>query len=253
MKRRSIVTSAALAGGLLAGIVFGPGAATTTTVSAQTPSPSASAAPAQSSTPAQSTAPPAAGSTLRSLFLDQLAAALNLDRSALDTAIASAGNSTADAAVAQGTLTQAQADALKARIQAGDVGALWSGRGGMRGERIPGLRDAMSSAAASVLGITADELNTQLESGQTLAQLATAHNTTEQAVIDAALAAVKTELTSAVSAGTITQAQADARYVQLQDDGAAILSHGGHRPRDGSRGPAAPASPAAAPTTTADA
>ncbi|HEY0606225.1 MAG TPA: hypothetical protein VGD58_25105 [Herpetosiphonaceae bacterium] len=253
MKRRSIVTSAALAGGLLAGIVFGPTAATTTSVSAQTPSPSASAAPAQSSAPAQSAAPSTASSTLRSLFLDQLAAALNIDRSALDTAIASAGNSTADAAVAQGTLTQAQADSLKARIRAGDVGALWGGRGGSRGERLPGLRDAMSTAAAGALGISVDELNTQLESGQTLAQLATEHSTTEQAVIDAALAAAKTELDSAVGAGTLTQAQADAKYAQIQAAGASILSRGSHGPRGRSRGPAAPASPAASPATTSDA
>ena len=252
MKRRSIVTTAALAGGLLAGTIFGP-AVTATTVSAQTPSASVSAAPAQTSPPAQSAAPTAAGDTLRSLFLDKLAAALNTDRAALDTAITSAGTSTADEAVAQGTLTQAQADALKARLEAGDVGALWGGRGGFGGRHVPGLRDAVSNAAASALSITADELHTQLESGQTLAQLATAHNTTEQAVIDAALAAAKTELDAAVSSGTLTQVQADAKYAQLQAAGADILSHGGRGPRDGSRAPDAPATPETTPTTESNA
>ena len=239
MKRRSIVTIAVFAGGLLAGTLFGP-ALIATTVSAQTPSAPVSAAPAQSAAPSQTSAPSAVGNTLRSLFLDKLAA-LNIDRAALDTAITSAGTSTAAEAVAQGTLTQVQAEALKARIQAGDAGALWGGRGGFDGEQLPGLRDAMSNAAASALGITADELHMQLESGQTLAQLATARSTTEQAVTNAVLAAAKMELDAAVSAGTLTQAQADAKYAQLQAAGATILSHGGRGPRDESQSPSAPA------------
>lgn len=207
MQRRSFVVAVALAAGLSLGLVLGPvlGSAT---ASAQTVTP----------TP---------GSGLWSQFLDKLAGTLNIQRTALDSAITSAGNSTADDAVKAGTLTQAQADALKARIQAGDLGALGGhgGRGGPGGKSRDGdVRQAMVDAAAKALGLTTTELTTQLRSGQTIAQLAQSKGTTEQAVVDAALAAAKTQLDQKVAAGTLTQAHADARYAELQQKGAQLFT-----------------------------
>ncbi|HEX6292528.1 MAG TPA: hypothetical protein VFZ66_25300 [Herpetosiphonaceae bacterium] len=233
MQRKSFVITAALVMGLVLGVVFGP-TVRGTSVSAQTQPPT-------------QTQPASPGASLRNIFLDKLAAALNIQRSALDSAIVSAGNSTADEAVQQGTLTQAQADALKARIQAGDAGALWGGRGGKLGGLHKGgaVHQAMFDAAAKALNITTDELMTQLRSGQTLAQLAQAHNTTEQAVISAALAAAKTQLDQQVASGSLTQAQADAHYAQLQQRGSQILApHGrGHRGRGMPDVPGAPTTP----------
>jgi len=85
--------------------------------------------------------------------------------------------------VQQGCLTQAQADALKARLAAGDPGALWSGRGGgSKGRRsLGGVQQAMLEAAAQALNLSVSEFRSQLRSGQTLAQLAQANNTTAQA------------------------------------------------------------------------
>lgn len=230
MQRRSIVVTAALVAGLALGIMFGP-ALRGSTASAQT-QPSAQST---LSTP---------GGTLWNSFLDKLAAALNIQRSALDSAITSAGNSTADEAVQQGTLTQAQAGALKARIQAGDLGALFGGRGPRGGPKNDAVRQAMLDAAAQTLGITADELKTQLRGGQTLAQLAQARGTTEQAVASAALAAAKTQLDQQVAAGALTQAQADAIYAQLQQQGSNLFTPRGHGPGNRVR-PGAPASPQA--------
>lgn len=240
MQRRSFVITAALVAGLLLGIVLGP-SVRGLSASAQTPTPAPSRAPAQ-------TRPATPNSGLFNLFLDQLAAALNIQRSALDSAITSTGNSTADTAVQQGTLTQAQADALKARVQSGDLGALWGGRGRHGGgPRVAGVQQAMLDAAARTLSITTDELVTQLRSGQTVAQLAQAHNTTEQAVIDAALAAAKTRLDQAVASSTLTQAQADTIYAELQQRGAQILAPRGgkHRSRDGQTAPGTPGAPTA--------
>lgn len=238
MQRRPLIITMALVAGLLLGIVLGP-AVRGLNASAQTPSPTPSQAPGQ-------TQPAAPGSTLFNQFLDQLAGALNIQRSALDRAITSAGTSTADQAVQQGTLTQAQADALKARIQAGDISGLFGGRGRHGGPpRVAGVQQAMLDAAARTLSITTDELKTQLRSGQTLAQLAQAHNTTEQAVIDAALAAAKTQLNQAVASSTLTQAQADTIYAELQQRGAQILTSRGGKHRGGQ----APSSAPGAPTT----
>jgi len=108
----------------------------------------------------------------------------------------------------------------------------------------------MLEAAAQALGITADELQTELRNGQTLAQLAQANNTTEQAVIDAALAAAKAQLDQAVAAGTITQAQADAAYAGLEAKGANLLS-GGRGGRGGRQGE--PPEPQVSPSASAEA
>ena len=231
MQRKSIIITATLLAGLALGIIVGPTVrGSVASAQAQPPGQSQSAAP---------------GGALWNLFLDNLATALKVQRSALDSAIASAGGSTADAAVKQGTLTQAHADALKARIQAGDLGALFGGRGGPGGaHELGGVKQAMLDAAAKALNITTAELQTQLRSGQTLAQQAQAHNTTEQAVINAALAAAKTQLDQAVSGGSLAQAQADAIYAQLQQQGANLFTPHG---RGGHGAPTAPQSPAASP------
>jgi len=234
MQRKSFIITAALVTGLVLGIVFGSAGGSTASAQTEPPAQTQTASPFDN---------------LRTLFLDKLAAALNIDRPALDGAITSAGNSTVDEALAQGTLTQAQADALKARIQAGDAGALWGGHGGRgghgHGPRVEGLREATFNAAAQTLGITADELRSQLAGGQTIAQLAAANNTTEEAVTNAALAAAKTQLDQAVAAGTLTQAQADAKYAELQQSGAGILRFGGHGPRGRGWAPGEPVTPAA--------
>jgi len=254
MQRKSLMTSAAVVGSLTLGLITGPIVANSL-VSAQTPPPAATAMPSASPSPTASGAP--VTYSVRNAFLDNLAAALNIQRAALDSALTSAGNTTVDQAVQQGTLTQAQADAIKARIQAGDTGALWGGRGGFGSRSViggrahlPGLHQAMLGAVAQTLGITADELRTQLRSGQTLAQIAQVHNTTEQAVISAALGAAKTQLDQAVTNGTLTQARADTIYSDLQARGASILSGRGHRP--GGRGKdRAPTTPQASPSATA--
>ncbi len=207
MNLSRLLTVGAIALGLALGVVIGPLFSATT-------------ASAQSS---QTTSP---GASLWNDFLDQLAAALNIQRSTLDSAIQTAGNKTIDNAVQRGTLTQAQGDALKARLQAGDIGALWGwGRGKEPGKQaLANVRRAMLDAAAQKLGMTVTELITQLRSGQTLAQIAQSKGVAEQDVINAALAAAKTQLDQAVANGTLTQAQADAIYTNLQQKGALLFT-----------------------------
>jgi hypothetical protein len=66
------------------------------------------------------------------------------------------------------------------------------------------------AAAATYLGIPQADLLASLQSGKTLAQVAGATNGKSVAgLIDALVAAEKTELAAAVTAGRITQAQAD--------------------------------------------
>jgi hypothetical protein len=214
--QRKFVIGFALSLGLVLGLVFAP--MLTTQASAQTQ-------------PQQQT-------SLTSVFLDKLASALGIQRSALDSAITTAANGTVDQELAAGNLTDEQATRLRERIAAGEfLGTRVGGRhGGGRGD-VAGVRQAMYDAAASTLNITVDEFKTQLRSGQTLAQIAQANNSTEQAVVDAALAAAKTKLDEAVAAGTLTREQADAAYTRLQQGGSDIFRSGGGRGRGAPRTP----------------
>ncbi len=100
------------------------------------------------------------------------------------------------------------------------------------------------TAAAGYLGVTEAQLLTSLQSGKTLAQVADATSGKSAAGLIAALvAAEKTEIATAVTAGTITQAQADqitstltARFTALVNN--TLPDHGPGGPGGfGSHGP----------------
>jgi len=83
----------------------------------------------------------------------------------------------------------------------------------MRGEpKGPGRNVA---AIASVLKLTEAELKTQVQSGKTLAQIATARGVDVKLVVDAIVADIKTHIASEVTSGEITQAQADTKLADV--------------------------------------
>lgn len=89
----------------------------------------------------------------------------------------------------------------------------WRGNHGGHG----GLgRDASLSTIATALKMTEADLQSALQSGKTVAALATEKGVALQAVVDALLAEQKTLLQQAVTNGRLTQAQADARLAELQ-------------------------------------
>jgi len=95
----------------------------------------------------------------------------------------------------------------------GSATTLSHGRGPGGGRRGFGLGQVELEAAAKVLGMTADELSTALQSGKTLEQVATDKGVDIQKVKDAIQAAHTTEvrdhIQQALKDGTITQANAD--------------------------------------------
>ncbi len=109
-----------------------------------------------------------------------------------------------------GTITQAQADkVIAALVAAHPLGGHEGGpMGGHRGGPGGLIREGVDTVATT-LGITADEVRTALESGQSLADLAVSKGKTAQDVIDALVAEGTTKINERVTAGDLTQAQAD--------------------------------------------
>lgn len=106
--------------------------------------------------------------------------------------------------VKDGTLTQAQADKVATTLDS----TLPKGFG--RGGRGPGL-----SVAATVLGMTEDELRTALGSNKSLAQVAAAKGIDRATLISKLVAAAKTRIAADVTSGRLTQAEADERLKDL--------------------------------------
>ncbi|HVE64497.1 MAG TPA: hypothetical protein VNB94_11930 [Mycobacteriales bacterium] len=113
--------------------------------------------------------------------------------------------------IADGTITQAQADKVMAALQAARAG---KGPGSHRGQHK--VRVALETVAAR-LGLTEAALRTALESGQSIADVARSKNVPVQSVIDALVADAKSRLAAKVSARDITQAEADTRLAKLTE------------------------------------
>ena len=81
--------------------------------------------------------------------------------------------------------------------------------------RGPGFGHGDGSVIAKAIGITEDALRTALQGGQTVAQVAQSKGVAVQTVIDALVADDVSELSAQVTAGRITQAQADAKKAEV--------------------------------------
>jgi hypothetical protein len=129
--------------------------------------------------------------------------------------------------VANGTITQAQADAVVSALEAAKP-PMGHGRPGFG-------HGADLDAAATAIGITEDELRTALQSGQSLAEIAQANDVTAQTVIDALVANAKTQIAERVASGDITQAEGDEKLADLTDRITAMVN--GELPARGPGGP----------------
>ncbi len=137
-------------------------------------------------------------------FLSRVAAKLGISEDTLTSAMQETSVEMLDEAVASGRLTQEQADQIKAR--AGEDGLLFPFGGPQHG---PGGRSVVPEAAAQALGITQDQLMTELKDGKSLAEVAQAQGMSVEDFKAALLTQVKAQLDSLVADGTLTQEQAD--------------------------------------------
>jgi transposase-like protein len=173
--------------------------------------------------------------------LTDAAKRLGVSTDQLRSALSAAEEARLAAAVKAGTLTQEQADAIKAR---GSVLDLGGGPGGGHGHGPGGGRELMSDAAKA-LGISESALFDQLRSGKTLSDIAKAHNTSLSEVQAAVKKAATARLGADLKAKRLTQAQYDEEVAELDEH----IANLGQRGPGGDHGapPAATPSPTATP------
>ena len=78
-------------------------------------------------------------------------------------------------------------------------------------------------AVETLLGMTDVEIRAERQAGKSLAQIAAAKGKSKEALVDTILNAKKTILDQQVSAGKLTQAQADAVYANMQQQAAVMV------------------------------
>jgi hypothetical protein len=160
-------------------------------------------------------------------YVEDLAKRLNVSPGALTAAMKVAGYDRIQAAVAAGRITRSQADAVKERIERGDGVSFFGRRLGLGG---PGVH----RAAAQYLGISAAALRNDVESGKSLAQIASSTpGKSIEGLKTAIVSAKKTRLDQAVSSGSVTSQQEQERLGKLSSRIEALVQRTG-RP---SRGP----------------
>lgn len=119
--------------------------------------------------------------------------------------------------VEDGTIDQAQADAVIAALQeAGPRGGDGFGGHGFGGPGRGGF-GLGSGVVADALGMEEDALREALRDGQTLAEIAEAQGVDVQAVIDAMVAELSTRLDEKVADGDLTQEEADERLAEATE------------------------------------
>jgi hypothetical protein len=198
-------------------------------------------------------------------IVNDAAGTLGVDPSKLSDALKKALEKQVDSQVTAGTLTQAQADAIKQRIEDGTQpifgGPGFGGRGGHfghdgpgsgfgRGFGGPGLAAGVDEVA-TYLGLKPDALRTELESGKSLADIATAQGKTVAGLKTAITDAVTKRLDAAVTAGKLAKDQEqkllDGLATHLDDLVNGVHEgHGfGHRHWHGDKNPPAPGDPPA--------
>jgi uncharacterized protein YidB (DUF937 family) len=167
---------------------------------------------AQTPTPPTSPASPTTGQTFWQTLADKLG--VTVDK--LEAAVRDTLKTMVDKALAGGTLTQSQADKAKANIDKmpfdrSPFGRFWGPR---RGAGFAIGAEALD-AAAQKLGMTTQELMTELRSGKTLSDVATEKKVSADDLKAAIVAAIDAKIDQAVKDGNLTQAQADQIKAQV--------------------------------------
>ena len=211
-------------------------------------------APASATTTPGTTAPSTTKGQYYNLYLQSLSTNLGVSKDKLTQSMVQAQKDTIAQAVKDGKLTQAQANKLDTRIDAmaqkgiygfTGLGAKHHAKANKDNSALRGVMTQVTSAVANKLGISVDQLKSDLKSGQTLAQIAQSKNVSVADLKTTIVNTVKPTLDTAVKAGTLTQAQEDKVIQRIQNADFTKKGLGlGHHAHKGLKG----SSPATTPT-----
>lgn len=206
--------------GLALGAVAVAGAAVVVTASAAglslgfKPAGSNTAATADSAALDQSTA----RSAVCTDFMSHFAVEIGKSQAQINTAFQKAIGDTLADEVKNGQLTQAQADAIKAKLASQTPCTLPAQLAPKAGSRsaLGAYLQAYEVAAAAALGITPAQLRSDLKGGQSLSQVAAAHNISEADFRTKLIANLQPTLDTAVKNGKLTSTQEQALLNRLK-------------------------------------
>jgi polyhydroxyalkanoate synthesis regulator phasin len=150
-------------------------------------------------------------------FVEKLAAKLGIGEEKLKTAIEETQSEMIDEGVAEGRLTEEQAERLKERAAEGGFGFPFRGPGGGPGHGVWGA-GVTPETIAEALGISQDELMAELSGGKSLAEVAGDHGMSVDEFSEALLSQVKAQLGGLVAEGKLTQEQADAMLERIEEN-----------------------------------
>jgi uncharacterized protein YidB (DUF937 family) len=192
----AIVLAAVIGGTLISAVIAAPASTLPTTSTAVAAAPTATA--------------PAAAGEYCATYRSEFAKALGVSEADVTAAAKAAAEATIDDAVKDGKLASAAADRLKARVAAADpdVCGRLAKRLGQAKAGLEVVKDAMA-AAADGLGMSVPDLRKALRDGTSLKAIASKQGVDYGTLTSKILAAVKTDLDAAVTAGTIPQARED--------------------------------------------
>ncbi|MFM7064493.1 MAG: hypothetical protein ACKO04_13535, partial [Actinomycetes bacterium] len=133
-----------------------------------------------------------------------------------------------DSLVQDGTLTRAQADKVTSALEA----KVKEQRDERKSNRDARRQEFLSTAAAAI-GISEADLESQLEEGTTLADVATANNVDPNKVVDALVAKMNARIDAAVAEGKLTAEQGEQRKARTKERVTDMVNNG---PRQGGPG-----------------
>ena len=133
-----------------------------------------------------------------------------------------------DSLVKDGTLTQAQADKITSSVEAKE-----KEEHAQRDANQQARRQEFLTVAAKAIGISTTDLETQLKSGKTLADVAKANNVDPNTVVVALVGDLNTKIDADVASGKLTAEQGTARKAEATQRITDMVNNG---PRHGGRG-----------------
>ena len=166
----------------------------------------------------------------RQAFLNDVAKRLHVSPQELKSAFRGAALDQLKEAVKAGKLTQAQANAIEKRLREGGPRELpFFHRGLVPRGHLFGVGPL--AAAIQYIGITPPKLFSQLASGKSLAQIATAHGKSVSGLKSAMVAAERSRLDRARQSGVISSSQEQQFLSRLQSKISSLVNRAGFRPR----------------------